>query len=109
MTTPEPNAAPTPDLHAETATEVEVGLVRSVRYGRILIVGAAIGAVLAGLVALIFPVAPGAGYELGQAVGFSLVIGAVAGLALAAVLVLVLGQVAKRSRGGARAIQIDVQ
>lgn len=103
-------AAPvTESAPVETSTEVEVGLQRSVRYGRILVVGAALGAVIAGLVALAFPVGPDATYELGQAVGFALVIGATAGLVLGALLALALGQVAKRSRGGARAIQTDVQ
>jgi len=105
--------APAPGSEAhdavETETRVEVGLVRSVRYGPIILVGTAIGALVAGVAALFFPVQPDADYELGQAVGLSLVAGAVIGLTLSALLTLLLGLVAKRNRGAALAVLTDVR
>lgn len=95
--------------HTETQTQLEVGLVRSVRHLRIMLVVAALGAVVGAVSALVFPVAEGADYELGQVVGLSLVIGAVIGLALGALLALILGLVAKRNRGAAIAVQTDVR
>ena len=93
----------------ETRTQVEVGLERSVRYGRIMIVGGAAGAVLLGVAALFFPVAEDAEYELGQVVGLMAVVGAAAGLALGGILALILSLVAKRSKGAAIAVQTDVR
>lgn len=91
--------------HAPT----EVGLQRSVRFGRIIIAVAALGAV-AGLVAsLFFPVQEGANYELGQVAGLMAVVGAAIGLTLGALLALLLGIVAKRKRGAAIAVQTDVR
>lgn len=93
----------------ETRTQVEVGLERSVRYLRIMLVFAGIGAVVAAVAALFFPVAEDADYELGQVVGLMLVVGAVVGLTLGALLALLLGLVAKRSKGAAIAVQTDVR
>lgn len=93
----------------ETRTQIEVELVRSVRYGPIMVVGAAIGAVLLGVAALFFPVSDDAEYELGQVVGLMAVVGAAIGLALGGILALILGLVAKRSRGAALAVQTDVR
>lgn len=92
----------------EIRTQVEVGLVRSVRYGRIIVVFAALGAIAGAVAALFFPVAEDAEYELGQIVGFMLVVGAAIGLALGAILSLVLGLVAKRKHGAALATHADV-
>lgn len=94
---------------AETDTQVEVALVRSVRYGPIIVVGTAVGAIIAAIAALFFPVDPEADYELGQAVGLALVVGAVIGLTLSALLTLLLGRIAKRNRGAALAVLTDVK
>ena len=100
-------AVPAPAV--ETSIQVEVGLERSVRHLRIMLVFAALGAVVAAIAALMFPVAEGADYELGQAVGLMLVVGAVIGFALGALLSLILGLAAKRNRGAAIAVQTDVR
>lgn len=92
-----------------TVREREVTIQRSVRYGRILIVGAALGAFLAMLASVLFPIAEDAEYTLGQVVGFMALIGAAIGLALAGVLSLILGAASKRRRGTGVAIQSDVQ
>ncbi|MBN9612278.1 MAG: hypothetical protein J0H64_02215 [Actinobacteria bacterium] len=93
----------------ETDTQMEVALVRSVRYGPIIVAGTALGAVIAAIAALFFPVAPDAEYELGQAVGVALVVGAVIGLTLSALLTLLLGRIAKRNQGAALAVLTDVK
>lgn len=93
----------------ETSTQVEAGLVRSVRYGRIIVGAAVVGGVIAAIAALFFPVAPDATYDLGQAVGLSLVVGAVIGLALGALLSLLLGLTVRRRRGAAIVVLTDVR
>lgn len=89
--------------------DVPVALVRSVRHGRIIVTATAVCAVLGAIAALLFPVAEGAEYTLGQAVGQMLVVGAIAGLVLGAVLSLILGAVARRRRGEALAVHTDVR
>lgn len=91
------------------ATEREVVLQRSVRYGRILIVGLVLGAVVAMLASLLFPVGENADYTLGQAAGFMALIGGAIGLFLGGLLALILGVVARRSSGRGVAIQSDVR
>lgn len=102
-------AAPEVREPHETRTRVEVGLERSVRYGRIIVTAAAVGAVIAAVSALFFPVADDADYELGQIVGLMAVVGAAVGLALGALLALALGISARRRRGAAIAVQTDVR
>ena len=80
-------------------TQQTVELQRSVRIGRLLLVGAAIGAVLGALSATLFPVPEGAFYSMGQIAGFMLLIGGIVGLTIGGVLALVLSAVAKRRRG----------
>ena len=80
-------------------TQQTVELRRTVRYGRLLIGGAIVGAAIASLVTLLFPIAEGAMYTLGQVTGFMLLIGGVIGLALGGVVALVLTSVAKRNQG----------
>lgn len=104
----EPRIAEAPEP-VETRTTVEVGLVRSVRYGPIMIGGIIVGAALAALAALFFPIEEGADYTMGQVVGFVAVLGAVIGLALGALLALILGVAAKRRRGAAIAVLTDVR
>ena len=103
-----PEETPQPEP-IETRTQVEVGLERSVRHLPIIIVCAAIGAVVAAVAALLFPVQADADYELGQVVGLAAVAGAAIGLALGGILTLILGLLAKRSRGAAIAVQTDVR
>lgn len=93
----------------ETRSTVEVGLVRSVRFGPIMIGGAIIGALVCAVIALGFPVIEGADYTMGQVIGFVAVLGAVLGLTLGAVLSLILVRVARRKRGAAIAVLTDVR
>lgn len=93
----------------ETRVEQQVELQRSVRYGRILIVFGLIGAVLSAMVTLMFPVGPEADYTMAQIVGFMIVVGAVVGLGVGAILSIVLTRVAKRHTGTGVAIQTDVR
>lgn len=78
-----------------------VELQRSVRIGRLLIVGAIAGAIVGALLTTLFPVPEGALYTMGQIAGFMLLIGGVAGLAIGGVLALTLSAIAKRNRGTA--------
>lgn len=80
-------------------TQQTVELQRSVRYGRLLIGGAIIGALLATLVTLLSPIPQKAMYTMAQISGFMLLIGGVVGLALGGVVALILTAVAKRRRG----------
>lgn len=114
---PEPAAAEAPESAdpadpVETVTaheEVEVGLVRSVRHGRIILTAVVVFAVLGMIAAMFFPVAEDAEYTLGQVVGYMAVVGAIIGLVLGSLLALLLGLIAKRRRGEARAVQVDVR
>lgn len=80
-------------------TQQVVQLQRSVRYGRLLIGGAVVGGAIGSLITLFFPIAEGALYTMGQIAGFMLLIGAIVGLTLGAVLALILTAVAKRKHG----------
>ncbi|WP_125098721.1 hypothetical protein [Leucobacter chromiireducens] len=108
---PEVAAAAEPEIAEPTVVEAsrEVTLQRSVRYGRVLVGTAALGALIAMLLVLVFPIAEKADYTLGQAIGFMAVIGAAIGLGVGALLSLVLGAIARRSRGSGVAIQSDVR
>ncbi len=92
-----------------SGTTKVVRVERSVRYNRLLVVGAIIGAALGAGYALLFPVVEGAHYTLAQAMGFAAVIGSAIGLALGGVLGLILGLSAKRKKGTAVATQSDVR
>lgn len=116
MSTPDPVTEPAAEAVADlphepviAQREVEVGIERSVRYNRVLIGGLVVGAVVAGIASLLFPIEMGADYTMAQAAGFMLLIGAVIGAALAAVLCLILAATVKRRRGTAVAIQSDVR
>lgn len=105
-----PEASETPDaVQTVTETKQQVELVRSVRFGRILVVFSVLGGVLAALACVFFPVNPEQHYTLGQIMGFSAIIGAAIGLCIGALVSLMLGAAAKRRRGTAVAIQSDVQ
>lgn len=116
--TPEPEralSAQSDDAQPEDAqpeavrTEVQVELRRTVRWGRLLAVGAIIGVVVAALLSLSFPVTEDADYTLAQVTGFMAVIGGALGLAVGGLLAIVLNQVAKRRHGRGVAIQTDVR
>lgn len=92
-----------------THTEMEVALQRTVRIGPIMIGAAVLGAVVAAVAALFFPISEEAEYTMGQVVGFVAVLGATIGLALGAVLSLILVGVARRHRGAAIAVLTDVR
>lgn len=82
-------------------TQATVELQRSVRYGRLLIGGAIVGAAIASLASLLFPIEEGALYSIGQIIGFMLLIGGAIGAGIGGVLSLVLSAVAKRKHGSA--------
>ncbi|WP_336652772.1 MULTISPECIES: hypothetical protein [unclassified Leucobacter] len=109
-------AAPAPaedalDTHEAVIeeTEHEVVLQRTVRYGRVLIGGAVLGAIVAMLTCLLFPVPEDAEYTMAQAVGISAIIGGAIGLGIAGLFSIVLGFLAKRGSGVGVAIQRDVR
>lgn len=87
--------------------EETVEVVRSVRFGRVIIGGAVLGAVLATLITLSFPVLS-TDYTMGQAVGFIALIGAGIGLAVGSALALILARVAAKRHGTAVAKRSDV-
>lgn len=87
--------------------EETVRVERSVRYGRVVVGTAILGALVATFLTLAFPVASKE-YTLGQVVGFMALVGAAIGLALGAVLSLILTRVARRQQGTAVAKHSDV-
>jgi len=91
-----------------TVVEQSVRVVRSVRFGRVIVSGAVFGAVVAALLTLAFPVAS-ANYTLGQAVGFMALIGAGIGLALGSIFALVLNRAVTNRTGTAVAKRSDVR
>ncbi len=101
-------AAAEPEVEV-VQSEVEVELRRSVRWTRLLIVGAVIGVVVAVLASLSFPVEEGADYTMRQIAGFMAIIGGAIGVGIGGLLALILNQVAKRKHGRGVAIQTDVR
>ena len=89
--------------------QLEVSIQRSVRFGRLIIVGTGVGAIIAVMVTLMFPVVPEALYEMRQIAGFMVVLGAAIGLLCGALLGLILNIFAKRRRGTGVAVHTDVQ
>jgi hypothetical protein len=87
--------------------EERVEVVRSVRFGRVIIGGAVVGAVIATALTLSFPVAS-QDYTLGQVTGFMALVGAAIGLALGSVLALILNRAVSNRRGTAVAKHSDV-
>lgn len=102
-------AAPVMSEPVVTEEQVDVSIQRSVRFGRLLIVGAIIGGVLAVILTLLRPVDPEALYEMRQIAGFMLVLGAAIGLFAGALLGLILNLFARRKRGSGVAVHTDVQ
>lgn len=79
------------------------------RYGRVLIGAAILGAAIASLLSVLFPITEDADYTMAQVVGFMALIGGAIGLGLGGVLSLILGIAARRRRGAGVAIQTDVR
>ena len=110
--TPEQSSAAAPAASDEpiaTAREREVEIQRTVRIGRVLAMGIVVGVVVAALGALSFPVAEEDHYTMPQIVGFTILIGGAVGLALGALVSLLLTLVARRKHGSGVAVQTDVR
>lgn len=91
-------------------SHVTVDLVRSVRFGRIIVTAIIVGAVAGAVASLLFPVREDIAYvqyTLGQIAGFMAVIGAAAGLLVGGIAALLLGVAAKKRRGQAIAVMTD--
>lgn len=96
------------DMNETRNEEQTVEIVRSVRFVRLLLVGAVIGGVLAVLVTLTMPMQEGSLYTMGQISGFMLVFGAVIGMAMGGVLGLILNLVARKKVGRGEAVYTSV-
>lgn len=72
---------------------------RQVRFGRIIIGGAVIGAIVGLIITLVRPVPEEALYEMRQIAGFMLVLGAVLGMAAGAFFALLLNLMVKKKHG----------
>lgn len=88
-------------------TQQTVELQRSVRFGRLLIVGAILGAAIAGIACQFFPLAEDARYTMGQITGFMIVMGGGLGLVMGGLVALILSAVAKRKHGTGLIEKID--
>jgi len=95
-----------PDTEVSVVEE-RVEVVRSVRFGRVIIGGGIVGVIAAVILTLSFPVA-NQDYTLGQITGFMALIGAAIGLALGSVLALILNRAVSHRRGTAVAKHSDV-
>ncbi|MDO4242133.1 MAG: hypothetical protein Q4C71_06360, partial [Microbacteriaceae bacterium] len=84
---------------------MQVRVQRSVRYNRLLIFGAAIGAILAVSCTMLFPVAPEGHYTLPQVVGFMAVLGAAAGLLAGGIFGLIIGAASRKNEGTATVVR----
>lgn len=92
--------------------QLEVGLQRSVRYGRVIIGGVVLGAIVGAIASLLFPVRDDIAYidyTMGQMVGLMAVVGAAIGLLVGGIVALVLTLAARKRRGGAIAVLTDVR
>ena len=95
-----------------TVTEVEVGVRRSVRYGRVVVGFAILGGLVAAIACLFLPIQnnPAVGdYSMAQVAGFAGMLGAGVGLMLGGILAVILGAVARRRTGSATAVLTDVR
>ncbi len=78
-------------------TEQRVTIQRSARYPRLMLAGAIVGLIVGGILTLLFPV--GKDYTLGQILGFMALVSATIGLALGALLALILDRAVRNRRG----------
>lgn len=90
-----------------TTTSSEVSVSRSPRYARFMLAGVLLFALVALILTFSFP--QGHGYDAGQVFGFLLLFGAVAGVALGAVVAIVVDRVASRRARTVIADRIDVR
>ena len=79
------------------------------RIGRIIVVCVGIGMIIAALASMSFPIAEEDNYTMPQIVGFMMLIGGTFGLAIGALISLLLTLVARRKFGRATAIQANVR
>ncbi|WP_374009388.1 hypothetical protein [Leifsonia sp. LS-T14] len=91
----------------ETVTPSEVRVRRSPRYFRFMVTGAVIFAIVALVLTYSFPENPT--YDRGSVFGFLLAIGVIVGVALGAVVALVLDRVTSRRARSVQADRIDVR
>jgi uncharacterized membrane protein len=91
----------------ETVTPAEVRVRRSPRYFRFMITGAVIFAIVALILTFSFPENPT--YDRGSVFGFLLAIGLVVGVALGAVVALLIDRMTARRARSVRADRIDVR
>lgn len=98
-----------PQETPETVVESEqpVRVQRSVRFGRVIIGTAVLGALVATVLTLLFPVNE-AEYTLTQIVGFMALVGGTVGLAVGSILALILNRIAGKQQGTAIAKRSDV-
>jgi uncharacterized membrane protein len=105
---PEQQPAPDPEPAAqETVTSAEVRVRRSPRYFSFMITGAVVFAVIALILTFSFPANPT--YDRGSVFGFLLVICVTVGVALGAVLALILDRATSRRARSVQADRIDVR
>ncbi len=90
-----------------TTTESEVRVERSPRYARFMLAGVLIFAVISLILTFGFP--QGKGYDAGQVFGFLLLFGSIAGVALGAVVAIIIDRVAGRRARTILADRIDVR
>jgi len=91
----------------ETVTPAEVRVRRSPRYFRFMITGAVIFAIVALVLTYAFPENPT--YDRGSVFGFLLAIGVIVGVALGAVVALVIDRLTARRARSVQADRIDVR
>jgi uncharacterized membrane protein len=105
---PRPEAAPeaAPE-ETETVTPAEVRVRRSPRYFRFMVTGAVLFAIVALILTFSFPENPT--YDRGSVFGFLLAIGVTVGVALGAVVALVLDRTTARRARSVQADRIDVR
>jgi hypothetical protein len=90
-----------------TTTESQVTVERSPRYARFMLAGVLLFAVISLILTFAFPQAPG--YDPGQVFGFLLLFGSVAGVALGAIVAIVIDRIAGRRARTITADRIDVR
>ncbi|MEY9852096.1 putative membrane protein [Leifsonia sp. EB41] len=103
-----PDAAPAPDPEVDaTVTEAEVRVHRSPRYFRFMLTGAIVFAVIALILTFAFPANPT--YDRGQVFGFLLAICATIGVAVGALVALLIDRRVSRRARTVQADRIDVR
>lgn len=104
---PQPEEEQQPDAEQTTVTEAAVRVQRSPRYFRFMITGAVVFAVVALILTYSFPENPT--YDRGAVFGFLLAICATVGVALGALVALLIDRAATRRARTVQADRIDVR